>query len=598
MTRGKPDKELERLFQDQDWLLPPEEEYELDTKGNPVKNSQGKLLTRRAAPMSPSEKRYLIELLETLEDREREALNIFEPYSDVQREFIFSDCHQVVLRGGNRSGKTMSAAIRMALWALWDGRMPMCQSELPESRRLAWMFGYDESHVGRVFHRVLLQPGLFWIIKDEDTGKWRSFKPWLESDRKRENEKKPSAPLIPPRLVKDIKWSNKATRAFSRIDLVDELNVEFWGFSSRGECPAGVPIDWAWVDEDLHYESHVGEIKLRLVDKYGYFQWSAFPLSRNQAMVTMSEQAEAEVESERPLCKEFQLTLSSNPHLAYEAKQQALTGLSEEERRARDEGSYNFDSIRMYPEFRPDVHGMSLNQFPDNHVPNDWTRYAIFDPGITPASVLFGAVPPPDEENPLFQDILLVYDELQVRDANAPKVGKACREKMEGQWFYAFIIDQQGSQSRQHTGMSIKQLYAQALAENNLISEATGSDFIFGTTDVKGRADLLRQHLMIRGTHGTPKLRYIREKCDRFAKEMMKYNRKRLATNDSIILDEPDPRGVHLPVCLEYWVGYNPVWHKPKLNPAYSPFNRYLEKLKKWKGNKHSPTVPGSKSYS
>lgn len=513
-----------------------------------------------------------------------DPLRLYEPLQG-QQEIHASNSPQRILRGGNRSGKTVSCAIEIARAAL------RCDpfNKYPTARPLLiYLIGFDQDHTGRVFHRVLFRPGLFKIIRDLKTNMWRAFRP-LE-DAAREDEAKPAPPLIPPRQIEEIAWINRRERVFSLVRLKN--GTEIRAFSSKSDPAQGDKVNLIWVDEDLYDERWITEMQSRLSDEKGRLLWSAFPHSRNDALVTLSQRARDPENLARAIPDVFErvLVFSENPFIDSDQKRMRradFASMSEEELNARDRGEFITESVMMYPSFNINLHGAPHaidDPMPDtlfdrglrdngNQPPADWTRYAAIDPGHSVCCALFFAVPPPD----VFGEYVLLYDEMYVRQCTAAEFGRQFSLKCSGQSFQAFVIDEHGSRvTDQGYGKTIKQQYSDQLRMNRVESNATGHGFISGSDDRHARSMIARGWMGIRDD-GTTKFRILKGRCPNFVREIPFYRKQ---VQDRTILDVPNTKTArlcHAMAAFEYMAAYNPQWvRKPKkkeaLSPAYALF--------------------------
>lgn len=509
--------------------------------------------------------------------RKTESLRLYEP-QPVQEAFHKSKASERVLRGGNRSGKSTAGFVEFARAAL--SRDPY--KKYPTNRPLLmYTIGFDADHIGRVIHRMLFRAGAFRIIRDLDTGEWRAFRPWDEMDAARIDEAKPAPPLIPPRYIAAFAWDKKHERVFSCCTLHN--GTEIRAFSSKAEPAQGDPVDVVHIDEDLDNEAWVGEMQARLSDLKGRMFWTAFPHSKNDALVSLSERAEKERNNPKPDVEEFVLTFSRNRYIDEEEKHKRLKAWSPEERRARDAGEYTFDSVLMYPNFSMAIHGAprddrendAVDEAASGTIPDDWCRYMVVDPGHTVCAVLFAAVPPPN-----VGDFVFLYDELYLTRCDAEKFGNHVAEKVAGNVFQAFIIDDHYSRMTQPgSGKTVKHSYTEALSARGVRSVQTGSGFLGGSDDVRGRCEQVRIWMNIRGD-GTTKLRVKRGQLPNFEAEAKTYRKK---MRDNVVLDEPIQKHNHLMDCVGYLAAYDPKYVAPKRasvrkSPALQLFESWREK--------------------
>jgi len=465
----------------------------------------------------------------------------------------------------------------------------------PTDRPLTiWIIGYGERHIGETIYRLLFKPGVFKVLKDKKTKKMRAYRPWDPEDKKRESECKYSPPLIPERFIDPNGWSWKDKRGniFSKCTLLN--GTEIFAYTSNAKPKMGDPVDIILIDEDIAVPEYVPEWQARLSDRKGHLIWAAFPYSKNNALVEMSDRAKEQADRENPDITETVLKFSDNPFMDTDEVRKRREGWSDEERRARDEGEFITDTFLIYPNYSENLHGIpnrlgppdKLSQAIDMYggqIPPSWTRYLALDPGHRVAAVLFAAVPPPD-----IGDYIVIYDEVYARYQDARGLAKMVREKAEGHVFESFIIDY--SYGRQHPGgasKTISEQYADAFREQKLESVGTGYGFQWGNNVVSEGISLVRTALGIR-QDGTTRLRTIPHMLPNLKKEFSLY-RKRIVNRE--VSDKPIDRDNHLMDCLRYIVCANPrfVIHKgsERKGAIWRALDQWLA------GNKKSPDSDG-----
>ncbi len=522
----------------------------------------GKVLTAYTA-------KTLKEAAAELAQRRCEALRLFEPLP-VQQAFLASVARTRLARGSNRSGKTLVAAVEVARAA--TGQDP--HNKYPKQNGRYYCVAKDLKELGEVMYPKLFRAGAFKIIRDEQTGLWRTFR--LGADAARKDEAKLAPPLIPPRLVKSISWHNKAEGQPSLVKMHNGWELSF--YSSNGAPPHGADIDGFWFDEEILNESWYGEMSARVLDRHGRGIWSATPQAGTDQLYDLHERAEKEVETrlrvptdEPPGVEEFVLTLADNPHISARAKANLEADLTEDEKLVRVGGEFASATYRVYPEFSIAVHGEDYFT-----IPTDWTRYAAIDPGLQICAVLFGAVPPPRRG-----DFLYLYDELYIDRCDAEKFAQAMSVKCRDQDFEAFLIDGHGAGIGEiGSGKTVGRQYSAALAKYKVRSRTTGSDFRMGSDDIQAGVLAVKGALRVRAD-GTTKLRVMRGRLPWFEAEIKRYHNKRQAGH---VKDEPDQRrNSHLMDDLRYLVSANLQWVKPTRgsnleSPAYRAFMRLNKK--------------------
>jgi len=516
----------------------------------------------------------LREMQAELSSRRIESLKLYRP-TDQQEEVHKCRASEVLVLGGNRSGKSLCTFVEDARAVC--GQDP--HGKYPEKDGILVIVGKDWKHIGLVVYPILFMAGAFKIIKDEATGQWRAFNP--TTDAARAKEAKPAPPLIPPRLVAKKSWILKSARYIQSCTLVNGWQIYF--FSSEGEPPQGFQANRVHIDEDVNNgDAWVPEMQARLSDRKGVFTWSAMPHSRNDSLQSLAERADmlAEKGQENPDIVKFQLRFLDNPHIDGEEKRKRIEGwaaLGEDVLRMRSEGEFITDSILCYPTFATHVHGYDRTSLENNVVPSDWCRYVAIDPGHAVTSALFAAVPP-DES------MLLVYDQLYIRNCNAIIFGEKMQEKCRGQSFQAFIIDMHGGRLREiGSGRLPVELYTEELKKREVASITTGHSFLAGCDDIPARMAAVQNYLHIR-PEGTPTLRILRGAVPDLEREIKRYKKKtQLVGGTYIVTDQPNTRGeVHACQCLEYLCAYRPRYHKPKVETGPEPwFVDWAKKLNK-----------------
>ena len=505
--------------------------------------------------ISQHKKNELLAISTELASRKTEGLRLYRaaPY---QEPFHASMASERLILGGNRSGKSCAAFVELARAV--TGQDPY--KKFPVKDGMAAVVARNWSHVGQVVYPYLFQPGAFDIIKDDTTGQWRAYDP--ENDGHREKEKKPAPALIPKRFIKKMSWQMKSANYLSYCELVNGYKIMF--FSSDGVVPQGFSLDACLIDEEIQSDVWIGELQARLADRKGRLFVAAMPHSNAEWLLNLSERAEAEEkkpEGERNI-EQFRFRFLDNVHIDPKEKTKMIERWSAQGAdvvRQRAEGEFTFDSLSVYPSFNMYSHGFSREDLPHLQVPMDWTRYLAVDPGYQVAAGVFMAVPP-DES------MLLVYDEVYVRQATARSFAEKVKIKLGVQQLQGMIIDKHGSAIHEMgSGKQVGTQYTDAFREHDIRSAQTGWSFQLGYDNVAARVGQVMAALTIR-PEGTPKLRFLRNACPNLERELKKYRKKTNMVNGTrIITDQPNTKGeCHAVQCVEYLVASEPRYHRPK----------------------------------
>lgn len=514
--------------------------------------------------------------------RKMDALSLYEPLAP-QEAFHACTARERILRGGNRAGKTVASAVEVARAA--RRRDPHNKYKYVHDDFIIFIVGYDQKHIGRKIHTVLLRPGAFQIIRDEKTREWRAFRP--DTDEHRKDECKPAPPLIPRSEIKEFAWESRAKGIWNCITLHNGTRI--YAFPSTGSAPQGDAVDLYWIDEDIAYEDWVEEAQARLPDRGGRLIWSAMAHSRNNALFDLSKRAEAEAELPHPDIVEFNPHFSKNPHISAEEKRKTLKGWAakgEDVLARRDRGEYVIGEWLVYPNYDQRLHGLDKSELPNGQVPTDWTRYMVVDPGRQKCAVLFAAVPPPESELvKKHGDFVLLYDECYISLCDAAKFAAGVKPRFDGYSFHEWIMDEHGGRIKEiGSGRSIKDQYRDELHKLNLACERFGCEFLPGCDNIDARVEAFSGWMTIR-PDGTTRLKVLRGALHWFNWEIERYRKKVARDARGIATDAPDTRrNTHLMACAEYLAARNPKYVRPKAKPRLPDgwaFLRFMSKKKK-----------------
>lgn len=443
--------------------------------------------------------------------------------------------------------------------------------------------GYGEKHIGRVIYKYLFRPGAFDIIRDLETGKWRTYRPWLgvkhgkQGDLERASESRPAPPLIPNRFIDGkISWEKRSDHVFSRVMLKTGWEIIAANTAGDSEQCQGFQADLVHLDEDTASEGWYREMVGRCSKRNGKLRWTALPHSKNDELMNVIQRAEDEASSDNPTTVLVSATIYDNPYLpeeAVEANAKLWRSEGEDIYRQRALGELSVGKILMYPTFNIHVHEaikeseprLKVQEFLANnngHPGDDWMRVMVVDPGHAVCAVLFGAVPPPQ----IFGDHLVVYNLLYLLGCDATMFGNEVYNatKEEHVRFQKFIIDAHGGQLRDiGSGVHPRKQYENKLKEKGVSSIDTRHGFKDGCDDVKGRETLLREAFRIR-TDGTSRLLIVGSRCAPLVKELTRFKKKTAKRGGmNVIIDEGNRVNTHAIECLEMMVADGCAYVKP-----------------------------------
>lgn len=493
-----------------------------------------------------AEAELIVRLACELQDRRLEALKLYEPLPKVA-EFHRSRANERLVRGSNRSGKTLAAALEVC--RAITGQDPYGKYPQRDGRVVA--VGLDEEHCGSVMWRRLSEPNQFRIVRDPDTGSWRAWRGWTVEP---ELETKPAPPILPWRFVRTIAWSDKAKNIPRRVILTTGWELNF--FSSHSRPPQGWDIDLWWIDEEIDNELWYPELSARIVDRAGCGIWSATPQAGNIVLYDLHQKAEDQAGLPQPDCEEWHILLTENPFIPPREVEKLKKKYTDEEYRVRILGEYAFSSFTIYPEYSAGQHGLDLGA--GWQVPATWARFLAVDPGRQVCAVAFLAVPPPQSES----DFVLLYDELYIRDCTADKLGRLVSAKTGGHVYEVMLIDSHAGRVKEMgTGHTVEWHYRQAFHKWGITSRH-GVTFLPGADDLTAGVERVRTWLQCR-THGRgPYLRTLKGRVPFFEWEIGRYRYAKDAKT-KLPIDKPDKRNDHLMDAIRYLAMYDPKWRKP-----------------------------------
>lgn len=522
--------------------------------------------------LTDSDKQQFRKVVSSLVRKRLESLSLYQPLSHAVA-FHASKAPERVPRGSNQSGKTNCAAVEVARAVL--GRDPY--NKYPKENGRAFLVGKNGKHLGQVMYRKLFRRGAFDIIKNNKTGLFEVYQPWRPEHLANKKLAKWAPPLIPASYIAEggISWEKRGEQIPSLVRMKNGWEISF--FTALGECQQGSDIDLAWMDEEIPNPEWYVELSARLIRRGGKFIWSATPQAGSEQLFDLHKAAEEQKSWEKPITEEYFFSLRDNPYISKKDKDLFATKLqNEEDYRVRVLGEFAIVSFRVFPEFDSYIHG--CDPF---HVPNNWTRYMVVDPGRQVCAVLFAAVPPPSEER---AGHVYLYDQLYIKRCSAMKFATGVMHKSRDQQFYAYIIDaHEGRKAQTGSGITIETAYSEALAKEKLSSQTTGNGFVWGSDDREGGVEAIRKMLEI-SNKGKPVLQVMREKLTDLEWELERYRyaRKRTA-NGYILTDVPEKKNDHLIDCLRYLAVYEPDWHAPLKPKRPESWPRKQMRLKKEK---------------
>jgi len=263
-----------------------------------------------------------------------EALALYKPLDDIQRDFHKSQANFRWFFGGNQSGKTHTNMMDIAQLAL-------------------------DIHPFRSTPQ-----GLHWVAIES----WEQVRDILWE----ENLKK----FIPQHHILSISYGqDKVPR---RVFLKNGHRIEFKAFNQGRELFQGRAIDSCYCDEQCHHDFQgiFNEIQARLMAKSGFLSWSMTPIIPQSFL-------EERIEELPETDEVFYANLNSNRksrggYIPDVRVDEMVDEWPEEVQATRIKGRFASFYGAVYKTFNRSVH--VINPF---EIPKKWTRYRGFDFGFT-----------------------------------------------------------------------------------------------------------------------------------------------------------------------------------------------------------------------
>lgn len=490
-----------------------------------------------------------IDAIAELARRFTEALELYRPLP-FQEAFHRSESPERIVWGSNRSGKTLSTCVEVA--RACTGQDPY--DKYPKTDGRCVIVCKNGDTVGQVIFKKLFKPNSFRIIRDLETGLWRTYEPSDPAEAKRKRETKPAPPLIPSRMIQSISYDNKAEGIPSQVRLTNGWEINF--YSSMGSPTPGTDLDLVMFDEEIEGGSWYEEMAARLIDRGGRFIWGATPQEGTPELFTLHERAVEHKKCDLPgqihNVEEFFCLMADNPYMTEEQKKLFEAKMTDAQKHYRIHGQFVVTTYRVYEEFTPETH--CVDPF---DIPPDWTHYMFVDPGRQVCAAILVVVAPPD--HPKWGGRVIFYDELYIRKCTAYSFGEIAAPKIRGRNFQAFVIDRRGGRITDIGGGKEVQLqYQSELEARGIKSNQTGSGFLQAFDNLDAGIEHAKGWLQMGG--GKPILAVFTT-LKYFLHEIKYYhNRKKKGE----LVDTPEQRNNHTQDCFRYAASHGCPYVQPK----------------------------------
>lgn len=400
-------------------------------------------------------------------------------YQPHTKQFYFHniDKHGRLYIGGNRSGKSY-AAVAEDVWWLTNTHPYIDTPELPVRGRVVTVdFTYGLEQIILPLFKILL----------------------------------PKSELI------DGSWEASYSKSLRTLTLANGSTVEFMSYEQDTEKFAGTSRHFVHYDEEppLHI---FNECNARLVDTNGYYWVSMTPVEG--LTWTFEKIYEPGTEGKDKNIGVVEADMLDNPHITPEAAELYLSGLDEDERKAREHGTYVQLGGLVYKRFNLERHVV------EPYIPpKDWRWYCSLDHGYNaPTAVLWHAVSP--------LNYVVTFDEWYYNEKTLDEVAAAIKEKdiAHGKTPEYYVADPAIAQRSAHKGTSIQTEYAMR-----------GLYFALGNNDVDTGVMKVQTYLKDSVLDGKPYYT-ITENCVNYIKEMRKLRWKTFASKKMQFNNNPQEK--------------------------------------------------------
>lgn len=537
--------------------------------------------------MSDDRIKRIAQLVGGISAAEMHPLRLYRP-SPLQLPVHQSRATERLVWGGKRSGKSVCVTAEVTSRLTGRPIIGIDGIEIPlqypvsrrDSPRQYWIVGWDQSHSATI-HKLLFEPGqggTMRCIRDAQTKEWRIWNRARDDDVERYKESVLTPPFITSDMIVDgwpdgIAWHDKKNREWKSFRLTNGAVVYYWP-SSQLTAKPGEAVSGIWIDEDIQIPAHLKEWQDRLTDMEGWFLWSVWPQTKNDALIDLKDRAESTQGDENPVIEQFQLVMTENPFISSKGKFAALERMgSEEEIARRDRGDMLLETLSMY-DFVSLVHCLRHAEFDrrmeaqmhsvrwklteilmtDGRFPRAWTRYLSIDPSHTRTAAHSFVIPPPLIDGIQIGNIAICEWECVLLKNNADGVAEALRSLMATLPYEAFVMDQQiGRQTNTGRDETVFQHFEEAFRKAGLSSRMSLSGFLPGCNEPQTRYRTVRRMLTTQ-SNGMPMVLFVEDKIPSTKREFNSYRKKQESTKDgTTILDQPqNPRKHDCMASIEY----------------------------------------------
>lgn len=463
-----------------------------------------------------SDKDFSRSLVEGIRNAARRPnINGYEPHNK-QDIFHHSQARGKLFIGGNRSGKTVGGAVE-AIWRA-TGKHPFRPVKQAPTR-------------GRVVSVDFIN-GVEKIVRPE-------IARWLPSSE-----------------IMGGSWDAGYDKELRTLTLDNGSTIEFMSYDQDLDKFAGTSRDWVWFDEEPPQDIWL-ECLLRLVDVAGDWWITMTPVDgMTWVYDDIYERANPAHDNHDPNLLVVEVDTTMNPHINPGELDVLLSGLDENDRKARMHGQFVQRAGLIYPTFNESLHTIE-HMDPRTLDPRNWFHFNMMDHGFSNATVwLWAAI---DREGRM-----IVYDEYYKNKEIVKNHAAAvlARNAQHGVAPSYSVGDPSIRNTDPITGTSVLIEYVEH-----------GIPIMLGNNDFKAGTDKVRSKL---GGNGVQQSLYITRNCVNLIWELKRYrfalwaNKKMDRVKNA--KEEPHKKDDHACDALRYGVSSRPQVEDFQL--PEEPYNR------------------------
>ena len=266
------------------------------------------------------------------------------PNSDTHEAFHKSTKIGRLVRGGNRSGKSVAGVVE-SIWRS-TGRHP-----------------YQKTHDIPTRGRI--------VTVDRDAGIKQIILPLLKQ-------------WVPPSEMVNGSWEDSYSNSDKLFTFRNKSTIELKTHQQEVENFAGVPLHWCWFDEEPPKDIF-NECRLRLIDYHGCWYMTMTPVQGQDWIFDRF------INTAQKNTDLFDVDIADNPHLNKLALAALEDDLDEDEKKVRRQGIFVPKGGLVLKEFDYSRHVIQSG----GPIPKNWAIYVSLDHGFNnPTAVNWHAVSP------------------------------------------------------------------------------------------------------------------------------------------------------------------------------------------------------------